>query len=62
MQHGPNNNAYGDEVVRCPACGLELPRAILMPRYCPRCVARRRRLVKLQSYSSERGAASTRRW
>jgi hypothetical protein len=43
----------GGSAVRCPSCGLVLaPRtALLVPRYCPRCLARRRSAMELEPLS-----------
>jgi hypothetical protein len=47
---GVTAGAWVREAVRCPHCALVLtPRAaVLVPRHCPRCVARQRRAVRLE--------------
>jgi phage FluMu protein Com len=48
--HEPRETPWARAAVRCPQCGLVLtPRAlVLVPLYCPRCLALLRRAVQLE--------------
>ena len=48
LSKSEERRSTGDERVRCPACAMTLPLAILGPRHCPRCAVDRNVLVKLE--------------